>query len=78
VLWTCWGFDWTARATARSVFRTVVKDLHGGGTILLHDSDITASPGAWRATLAALGPLLDECDRQNLRVGPLRDHAIPV
>jgi peptidoglycan-N-acetylglucosamine deacetylase len=77
VLWTCWGFDWTGRATARSVFRTVVKDLHGGGTILLHDSDIAASPGAWRATLAALGPLLDECGRRRLRVGPLRDHTIP-
>lgn len=76
VLWTCWGFDWTSRATGASVFRTVTKDLRGGGTILLHDSDITASPGSWRATLAAVGPLLDECADRGLRVGPLRDHAV--
>ena len=76
VLWSCWGFDWTRRATARSVLRTVVRDLRGGGTILLHDSDHAASPGAWRAALAALGPLLDECEHRGLRVGPLADHAV--
>lgn len=76
VLWTCWGFDWTARATGRSVLRTVLKDLQGGGTILLHDSDYAASVGSWRATLAALGPLLDECAHRDLRVGPLADHAV--
>ncbi|GAB2962977.1 polysaccharide deacetylase family protein [Amycolatopsis acidiphila] len=76
VLWTCWGFDWTERATGSSVLRTVLKDLDGGGTVLLHDSDHAASVGAWRATLAALGPLLDECAHRGLRVGPLADHAI--
>ncbi|NKQ55993.1 polysaccharide deacetylase family protein [Amycolatopsis sp. K13G38] len=76
VLWTCWGFDWTARATARSVLRTVLKDLDGGGTVLLHDSDHAASPGSWRTALAALGPLLDECEHRALRVGPLADHAV--
>jgi peptidoglycan/xylan/chitin deacetylase (PgdA/CDA1 family) len=75
VLWTCWGFDWTSRATARSVLHTVVKNLDGGGTVLLHDSDHAASVGAWRATLAALGPLLDECEHRGLDVGPLADHA---
>jgi hypothetical protein len=76
VLWTCWGYDWTSRATARSVLRTVVKDLAGGGTILLHDSDHAASVGAWRSTLGALGPLLNECERRGLRVGPLAEHAV--
>ncbi|HJQ48688.1 MAG TPA: polysaccharide deacetylase family protein [Amycolatopsis sp.] len=76
VLWSCWGFDWTSRATVRSVLRTVLKDLRGGGTILLHDSDHAASPGAWRSALAALGPLLDECEHRGLRVGPLADHAL--
>ena len=76
VLWTCWGFDWTARATGQSVFTTVTRDLQGGGTILLHDADIAASPEAWRSTLAALPLLLDECDRRGLRVGPLGDHAV--
>jgi peptidoglycan/xylan/chitin deacetylase (PgdA/CDA1 family) len=76
VLWTCWGYDWTSRATPRSVLRTVVKDLAGGGTILLHDSDHAASVGAWRSTLGALGPLLDECERRGLRIGPLAEHAV--
>ncbi|KAA9162581.1 polysaccharide deacetylase family protein [Amycolatopsis acidicola] len=76
VLWTCWGFDWTSRATPESVLRTVFKDLNGGGTVLLHDSDHAAALGSWRATLSALGPLLDECGRRGLRVGPLADHAV--
>ncbi|HVV12270.1 polysaccharide deacetylase family protein [Amycolatopsis sp.] len=76
VLWTCWGFDWTSRATARSVLRTVMKDLHGGGTILLHDSDHAAAVGSWRATLAALGPLLDEIAHRGLQAGPLAEHGI--
>ncbi len=76
VLWTCWGFDWTAQATGPSVLRTVLKDLRGGGTVLLHDSDHAASVGSWRSTLAALGPLLEVCARRGLRVGPLADHAV--
>ncbi|MHC3467616.1 polysaccharide deacetylase family protein [Streptomyces sp. 7R007] len=74
VLWTCWGEDWTARATPDSVHRTVVRDLHGGGTILLHDSDCTSAPGAWRSALGALPRILDTCAERGLPVGPLRDH----
>ncbi|MBM9508252.1 polysaccharide deacetylase family protein [Actinacidiphila acididurans] len=75
VLWTCWGEDWRRRATPKSVYRTVTADLHGGGTILLHDSDCTSATGSWRTTLAAVPLLLDACDRRGLRVGPLREHA---
>jgi peptidoglycan-N-acetylglucosamine deacetylase len=39
VLWTCWGRDWTRRATPASVASTVIRGLSGGGTILLHDSE---------------------------------------
>lgn len=74
VLWTCWGFDWTARATGQSVLRTVTRKLRGGGTILLHDSDVAASFGAWQSTLAALPPLFEECEQRALRLGPLREH----
>ncbi|WP_223199207.1 polysaccharide deacetylase family protein [Solihabitans fulvus] len=74
VLWTSWGQDWTATATPDSVFRTVTKNLAGGGTILLHDSDCTSAPQAWRSSLGALPRLLDECAERGLRVGPLRDH----
>ncbi|MEW2470924.1 polysaccharide deacetylase family protein [Streptomyces sp. NPDC046994] len=74
VLWTCWGEDWTARATAQSVHRTVTADLDGGGTILLHDSDCTSAPGAWRSALGALPRILDTCEQRRLDVGPLREH----
>jgi peptidoglycan/xylan/chitin deacetylase (PgdA/CDA1 family) len=74
VLWTCWGEDWTRKATPHSVHRTVTADLRGGGTILLHDSDCTSAPGAWRSSLGALPLLLDTCARRGLDVGPLRDH----
>lgn len=74
VLWTCWGEDWTARATPESVHRTVTADLDGGGTVLLHDSDCTSAPGAWRSALGAVPRILDTCEQRGLAVGPLRDH----
>jgi peptidoglycan/xylan/chitin deacetylase (PgdA/CDA1 family) len=74
VLWSAWGFDWTSRATGESVHRRVSRDLRGGGTILLHDSDVSSAPGSWRAALDALPRVLDECAGHGLRVGPLRDH----
>ncbi|GHD87162.1 polysaccharide deacetylase family protein [Streptomyces naganishii] len=74
VLWTCWGEDWTARATPESVHRTVVRDLDGGGTVLLHDSDCTSAPGAWRSALGALPRILDTCAERGFEVGRLCDH----
>ncbi|MFC0006412.1 polysaccharide deacetylase family protein [Micromonospora siamensis] len=71
VLWTCWGRDWTRTATGDSVHDTVRAGLGSGGTILLHDSDCTAAPGAWRSSLAALPRLLAHCRRQGWAVGPL-------
>jgi peptidoglycan/xylan/chitin deacetylase (PgdA/CDA1 family) len=76
VLWTCWGEDWTSRATPHTVHRTVTADLRGGGTVLLHDSDCTSAPGAWRSALGALPRILDTCEARGLRVGPLRDHGV--
>ncbi|ASW57920.1 polysaccharide deacetylase family protein [Plantactinospora sp. KBS50] len=74
VLWTCWGRDWTATATAGSVLATVRAGLAGGGTVLLHDSDCTAAPGAWRSALGALPDLLAGCAARGWRVGPLAEH----
>lgn len=76
VLWTCWGFDWTPRANPASVATTVLRRLGGGGTILLHDSDVVAAPGSWRATVGALPLILDRCGAQGLVVGPLREHRL--
>lgn len=74
VLWTCWGRDWTRTATRSSVLDTLRGGLTGGGTVLLHDSDCTSAPGAWRASLAALPHLLEECLSRGWRVGPLGEH----
>ncbi|MFD0638049.1 polysaccharide deacetylase family protein [Catenulispora yoronensis] len=73
-LWTSWGEDWTARATSTSVLKQVTKDLHGGGTILLHDTDCTAKPNSWHSTLGAVPLLLDHCEQRGWKVGPLREH----
>ncbi|MFI9272873.1 polysaccharide deacetylase family protein [Kitasatospora sp. NPDC052896] len=78
VLWTHWGQDWTAKATPDSVLRTLTRTPLAGGTVLLHDSDVTSAPGAWRSALGALPRLLQLCADQGLRVGPLRDHGLPA
>ncbi|MEC3980563.1 polysaccharide deacetylase family protein [Amycolatopsis sp. H20-H5] len=74
VLWSCWGFDWTARATPATVFRTVHRGLRGGGTVLLHDSDVEAVPGSWKSALGALPLLAAACRERGLRLGPLAEH----
>jgi peptidoglycan/xylan/chitin deacetylase (PgdA/CDA1 family) len=76
VLWTAWGRDWTARASAESVRRTVARGRAAGATVLLHDSDCTAAPGAWRATLGALPDLLRDWRAAGLTVGPLAEHVV--
>jgi peptidoglycan/xylan/chitin deacetylase (PgdA/CDA1 family) len=78
VLWTAWGEDWTERATPDSVYRTVLADLCGGATVLLHDSDVTSVPGSWRATLGALPRLVETCQERGLRVGRLAEHGLSV
>ncbi|MGW2962292.1 polysaccharide deacetylase family protein [Streptomyces sp. NPDC001220] len=77
VLWTCWGEDWRRRASPRSVQDTVLRDLRGGGTILLHDSDCTSATGSWRTTLGALPRILDTCQARGWQVGPLHEHGVP-
>jgi peptidoglycan/xylan/chitin deacetylase (PgdA/CDA1 family) len=76
VLWTAWGEDWTARATPESVYRTVLADLGPGGTILLHDSDVTSVPGSWRATLGAVPRIVEACRERGLRPGRLAEHGL--
>jgi peptidoglycan-N-acetylglucosamine deacetylase len=76
VLWSCWGREWTTGATPQSVLATLVADLRGGATVLLHDSDCTSPAGSAQAALGALPLLLDECAKRELTVGPLREHAI--
>ncbi|WP_374212866.1 polysaccharide deacetylase family protein [Frankia sp. CiP3] len=76
VLWTAWGRDWTSTATPLSVLATLAPELRGGGTIVLHDSDCTSAPQAWRSALGALPELAARCHELGLRVGPLAEHGI--
>lgn len=76
VLWTTWGRDWTRSCTPDSVYRSVLRKLDGGGTILLHDSDHSAAPKCWLAMLGALPAILTTCRARGLAVGPLAQHGI--
>jgi peptidoglycan/xylan/chitin deacetylase (PgdA/CDA1 family) len=74
VLWTADGRDWRTDASGDSVAGEIVARLEPGAVVLLHDSDVTSAPGAWRSALAALPHLLEACARRRLAVGPLREH----
>ena len=86
VLWSAWGRDWTTRATPESVAAEVMRgcvDSEGAGppgasgpTVLLHDSDCTSDPGAWRSALGALSVLAGEWAGRGWSVGPLADHGL--
>jgi peptidoglycan/xylan/chitin deacetylase (PgdA/CDA1 family) len=76
VLWSAWGRDWTAGATARSVVDELRRGVLDGGTALLHDSDVTSAPGSWRTTVAALPLLAEEVARRGLTVGTLGEHHV--
>ena len=76
VLWTAWAEDWTAASTPASVLDTLAPDLKGGATLLLHDSDVTSAPGAWKSTLGALPEITAACRAAALTPGPLRDHDV--
>jgi peptidoglycan-N-acetylglucosamine deacetylase len=74
VLWTADGRDWRADATPASVLTRIEAQLGPGGTVLLHDSDITSAPGSWASALGAVSALAELCGRRGWRIGPLRDH----
>jgi peptidoglycan-N-acetylglucosamine deacetylase len=76
VLWTCWGREWTAGASPRSVWATLTGNLAGGATVLLHDSDCTSPPGSAAAGLGALPLLLEECALRGLVAGPVAEHGL--
>lgn len=67
VLWSRWGRDWRARATAESVAAEAAAGLTGGEVVLLHDADYYSAPGSWRTTAAALPRVLDAIATAGLR-----------
>jgi peptidoglycan-N-acetylglucosamine deacetylase len=67
LLWSQWGRDWEARATAASIVERVTDGVGEGSVLLLHDADDYSAPGSWRRTAAALPRVLDvlaECGLQ--------------
>lgn len=76
LLWGACGREWAAGATGEAVLQRVLRGLDGGVTVLLHDSGCTAPPGSSEAALAAVSPLLDECARRGLNVGPVGEHGL--
>lgn len=74
VLWSTWGRDWSASATPASVTRRVERALRPGGTVLLHDTDRTSTPGSWRTTLAASEVLLTRWRARGIPVQTLGEH----
>ena len=50
--------------------------LWGGSTVLLYDR--TRAEAGWRAGLATVPMLVARCRLRGLKVGPLRDHGLPL
>ncbi|HWB66882.1 MAG TPA: polysaccharide deacetylase family protein [Mycobacteriales bacterium] len=71
MLWSAWGRDWRAEATPASVVADLAKGRLDGGTVLLHDSDVTSAPGSWRTTVAALPLLAEALHGRGLAVRPM-------
>ena len=67
VLWSRWGRDWSARATARSIADRLTRRLTAGDILLLHDADHYSAEGSWRRTVAALPRVLEAIERRGLR-----------
>jgi peptidoglycan/xylan/chitin deacetylase (PgdA/CDA1 family) len=79
VWWTRWGKDWVPGATAASIStavigRTATRGLHGGDTVLLHDSDEYGTPGSWHATVQALPRILSQISDIDAIAGTLTQH----
>lgn len=70
LLWSRWGRDWSARETPASISARLTRDLGPGDVLLLHDADWYSDPGSWRATVAALPPVLDAIAARGLAAEP--------
>jgi peptidoglycan/xylan/chitin deacetylase (PgdA/CDA1 family) len=73
VLWSAWGVDWAATATATTVRARITRDLHDGGTVLLHDTD-RSGQGRWAPALAVLPGLVADWAAAGWTAGPLGEH----
>jgi len=67
VLWTRWGRDWEARATATSIPAALGRALDGGELLPLQDADHYSSPELWPRTVAVLPFVLERLQRRGLK-----------
>jgi peptidoglycan/xylan/chitin deacetylase (PgdA/CDA1 family) len=70
-LWSRWGRDWRADATAHSVAGLATGRLAPGDVILLHDADHYSDAGCWRSTAAALPLILASIEARGHRAAAL-------
>jgi peptidoglycan/xylan/chitin deacetylase (PgdA/CDA1 family) len=66
LLWSHWGRDWEAQATAASITARVTDGAGEGAVLLLHDADDYSAPDSWRRTAAALPRVLDTLAQRGL------------
>jgi peptidoglycan-N-acetylglucosamine deacetylase len=59
LLWSHWGRDWQAHATAESIATHVTAGVGEGSILLLHDADDYSASGSWQRTAHALPRVLD-------------------
>ncbi len=72
VLWSQWGRDWDADASAESIARRATAVVRAGDVLLLHDADYYSAPDSWARTVAALPAILAELEARELRSRLLR------
>jgi len=72
VLWSRWGRDWDAGATAASIARRATAAVRDGDVLLLHDADYYSAPDSWVRTVAALPAILDALESRGLSSRLLR------
>jgi peptidoglycan-N-acetylglucosamine deacetylase len=70
LLWSDWGRDWEAKATAASIATLVTEGASAGSVLLLHDADDYGAPGSWRRTVQALPQVLETLAERGLEPVP--------
>jgi peptidoglycan-N-acetylglucosamine deacetylase len=67
LLWSQWGRDWEARATADSIAARLTDGAGAGSVLLLHDADDYSAPGSLQRTLAALPAVIETMRARGLQ-----------
>jgi peptidoglycan/xylan/chitin deacetylase (PgdA/CDA1 family) len=67
LLWSHWGRDWEAHATAESIATRLTAGAGAGSVLLLHDADDYSAPSSWRRTVAALPRVLETMQQRGLQ-----------